>query len=182
MSSPRISSFFAGLIVKWASFRKTFSSSCMQDERKFMRNPMWFSIGKKPNGIPDKIAFFRPRAEKSDFSGMTNLTIRILMPLFLLALVSCGDNEIKLPKVFGGSEVPSEVLDEPRVVPVPSPQNQATWPRLGDVPSMTKDFTPQPTIDAARREMQSDRSDAERLQRDYDAAPPALPPPPAPQE
>jgi hypothetical protein len=116
--------------------------------------------------LPSKLTFFA----------------KIPTALFLLALASCSDSEIKLPKVFGGSEVPQEVLDEPRVVPVPSPQNQATWPRLGDVPTMPRDFSPQPTINAARREMQSDRSDAERLQQDYAAAPPALPPPPAPQE
>lgn len=101
------------------------------------------------------------------------------MALFLLALTSCGGADIKLPKVFGDSEVPPEVLQEPRPVPVPPPPaaEPEVWPRLGDVPPRPKDFTPQPVINAAKSEMERDREAAERLQQDYQAAPPALPSP-----
>jgi hypothetical protein len=107
-------------------------------------------------------------------SSLAAFSIKITMALIVLSLASCGD--ARLPKVFGGSEVPSEVLNEPRAVPAPPPQTGPTvWPRLGDVPSKPKDFTPQLTIDAAKQEMQNDRADAERLQQDYQATPPALP-------
>jgi hypothetical protein len=61
----------------------------LANERKFMRltaqavselkvtrciiAPIWSLAKRKPNGIPDKIAFPRLKAGKSDFSGMTNL-------------------------------------------------------------------------------------------------------------
>ena len=97
-----------------------------------------------------------------------------LMSVFLLA--ACGETDIKLPKVFGDSEVPSEVLNAPRVVPAPPQATEArTWPRLGDVPSRPKDFTPQATIDAAKAEMESDRADAQQRQQEYQAAPPVVP-------
>jgi hypothetical protein len=43
------------------------------NERKFMRNPIWFLAERRPNRIPDKIAFPCLKAGKSDFSGMTIL-------------------------------------------------------------------------------------------------------------
>jgi hypothetical protein len=61
------------------SFRKIFSSPCLQGERKFVRNPIWSLAKRKPNGIPDKIAFPCLKAGKSDFSGMTKF---LLCPLF----------------------------------------------------------------------------------------------------
>lgn len=93
----------------------------------------------------------------------------------LLSLAACGDDDVKIPKVFG-SEVPPEVLAEPRPVPALPPQiDNKDWPLLGAVPARPKDFTPQPTIDAAKSEMQQDRANAERLQQNYQAAPPVKP-------
>ena len=69
-----------------------------------------------------------------------------------------------MPKL-DGSEVPPEVLSQPRVVPSPvETKGERVWPLLGSTPSRPKDFTPQPLIDAAKAEMANDRNDAGVLQ------------------
>jgi hypothetical protein len=107
-------------------------------------------------------------------------SVRVLLIAGLLALAACSD--VKLPKVFGDSEVPDEVLKAPRVVPVPmTPQDgDRQWPLLGNVPSRPHDFTPQETIDAAKGEMQNNRDDAERMQEHYQAEPSPFPDPSMP--
>jgi hypothetical protein len=95
--------------------------------------------------------------------------------IMLLMLASCGDSDVKLPHVFSGNEVPSNVMAEPRLVPVPPPDLNAAYPRLGDVPPLPKDFTPPPLIAATKREMEYDRDTAKIRQQQYEAAPPVLP-------
>jgi hypothetical protein len=113
--------------------------------------------------------------------SVSAFSAKTLIALCLLGLASCSDTDVKVPKVFGGSEVPPEVLNEPRVVPVPPPApEQRVWPLLGDVPSRPRDFTPQPTINAAKAQMENDRDQAEQMQQDYQAAPPVLPMAPQP--
>jgi len=101
--------------------------------------------------------------------------LRSALILAALSLAACADSSVNLPHVFEGNEVPPEVVAAPRVVPQAAPINRAVWPRLGDVPSKPKDFTPQSVIDAAKDEMANDRDDALRLQQDYQAAPEVLP-------
>lgn len=100
---------------------------------------------------------------------------RILAAFLLLALASCGDNDIKLPHIYG-DEIPPEVLDQPRVVPSPpKTTGEPEWPLVGKVPPLPKDFTPQPTIEAAKKQMENDRDDGLSLQQNYQSTPPVLP-------
>jgi hypothetical protein len=76
--------------------------------------------------------------------------------LFLFALLGCDSKD--LPHVFSGNEVPPEVMAEPRAVTVPPPaavQNQS-WMRLGDVPSMPKNFTPEDQIEQSKQQLVND--------------------------
>ena len=93
---------------------------------------------------------------------------KICFASLLLALAGCDDIDASLPHAFGGNEVPPEVLAEPRAVQVPSGSVAPTWQRLGDVPFKPKDFTPQPMIDASKKEMQTDRAQAEAMQQQYE--------------
>ena len=98
-----------------------------------------------------------------------------VLVFLLLALTSCSDSDVKLPHVFSGNEVPPEVMSEPRAVPVPAAEpDRTSWPLVGTVPSKPRDFTPQPTIDATKTEMENDRNDAELLQHEYQEAPPVI--------
>ena len=106
------------------------------------------------------------------FASLFSTVVAMALPL---ALAACDDAD--LPKVFG-SEVPQQVLDAPRPVPSPPPvpEGQETvWPLLGNTPLMPKNFTPQPTIDAAKKEMEQDRDTGKELQQNYQEAPPVLP-------
>lgn len=129
-------------------------------------------------------------------SSLSVFSARTMAALFLLAMASCsyagegwdaagegldnvGDKvtniDVGLPKVFG-SEVPDEVLKEPRAVPVPPPPGDTVvWPKLTSVPFRPKDFTPEPVIEQTKKEMQNDRDAARLLQQNYQAAPPVLP-------
>jgi hypothetical protein len=93
---------------------------------------------------------------------------KIALALLLLALASCDDIEASLPHAFGGNEVPPEVMAEPRAVQVPAGPANTTWQRLGDVPFKPKDFTLPPMIDASKKEMQNDRTEAEGMQQQYE--------------
>jgi hypothetical protein len=115
----------------------------------------------------------------------------IFAGLILLTAVGCSDSDITLPHVISGNEVPPEVLAEPRLVPVPPPadSDNAVWPRLGDVPSKPKNFTPQNLIDASKEQLEEERAVGDLLHQKYapdlaaaapskTAAPTPLPPPP----
>ncbi len=95
--------------------------------------------------------------------------------LGLVFLIACSDEAMTLPKVphvFSGNEVPPEVMNAPRVVPVPSPEHQANlpWLRLGDVPFRPKNFTPEPMIDASKLQMENERTIGEAYQQQYGPA------------
>lgn len=81
---------------------------------------------------------------------------------FLLALAACEDIEnINMPHVFGGNEVPPAITAEPRLVKVPPPLDPATpWPRVGDVPRKPDNFTSRPLIDATFQQMENERANA----------------------
>ncbi|MFY9287151.1 MAG: hypothetical protein WAO98_01490 [Alphaproteobacteria bacterium] len=115
---------------------------------------------------------------------------QIAMLFVALSLTCCSSNKtaatdegIQFPKIFGGSEVPDEILNAPRVVETPPPRDlsEVPWPRLGDVPSKPTDFSPQPVIDQAIAEMQYERSRALGSQssptatKNYPLLPPQLP-------
>lgn len=101
--------------------------------------------------------------------------VRAVLAAFLLPLAACGDTDVKLPKVFG-TEVPREILDAPRAVPSPPPEEgNPVWPLPGAVPQRPRDFTPQPTINAAKSEMEKDRDAGLLLQQNYQSAPPVVP-------
>jgi hypothetical protein len=104
-----------------------------------------------------------------EFYSKSALFQKICVAGFLLVLTSCGmvdDND--LPHVFSGNEVPPEVLAEPRVVTTPSKPVDTTWQRLGDMPFKPKNFTPQPTVDAAKRELENNRAAADKEGQDYE--------------
>jgi len=75
-----------------------------------------------------------------------------------------------MPNIFSGSEVPQDVLNEPRLVAKPATEDlhAVPWPRLGDVPAMPKDFSPQPVLDQTVTEMHNERSENERIRNDYE--------------
>lgn len=115
----------------------------------------------------------------SEIHTMFKPVVSVFSKCFLLAcgltgLAACSQPDINLPKVFG-SEVPDEVLNEPRPVPSPPPTTgDQQWLLIGAVPPHPKDFTPQPVIDAAKQEMAADRAEGSQLQKDYQVAPPVL--------
>jgi len=127
--------------------------------------------------------------------NLKSVFITLLTTIALLAmsglLAGCDDMDLSTPHVFGASnsEVPPEVLAEPRLVSTP-PTNIAydkSWPRLGDVPAKPRDFSSQDDIDTAMKEMQTDRTEGQKLKYTYDNPPITDPPPdviapnPAPQ-
>jgi hypothetical protein len=62
----------------FALARKEIYAACCAGSKRIDVNAMYHrahlvSRRKKPNGIPDKIAFPRLKAGKSDFSGMTGI-------------------------------------------------------------------------------------------------------------
>ena len=100
----------------------------------------------------------------------------------LLVLAACEDTDmtdISLPHVFGDNEVPADVAHEPRKVAIPAAGaiENATSPRLGDVPSKPKDFTPVPMIYQTMEEMETHRRAAEALKYDYENPVPQTPAP-----
>jgi hypothetical protein len=100
--------------------------------------------------------------------------------LFLLLLAGCEQVEqVELPHVFSGNEVPPEVMSQPRVVTVPPPRaaQNDTWMRLGDVPAAPKNFTPAPMIEQTKQEMKDDRAEADQLKQAADMPPPVVSPP-----
>ncbi len=111
------------------------------------------------------------------FSPSSLLTQKNLLALFgavlTLAVAGCGlEDKVHVPHMFGGNEVPPEIMAEPRVVPTPSQDQilraQETWPRLGDVPSMPKNFTPQPVINASKIQMENNRAIGDALRQEYE--------------
>jgi hypothetical protein len=95
--------------------------------------------------------------------------IRIIPFLAVLFIAGCADNVLDLPVVFGGNEVPSDVMGAPRLVTGPSSENAGTpgWPRVGDVPKRPKNFTPQPMIDQSKQELIDDRKGGEAIRDDF---------------
>jgi len=99
---------------------------------------------------------------------------------FMLPLTACSDSGDDGPHVFGGSEVPPEVLSEPRVVKSPTNSVDPSYPRLGDVPAMPTNFSSRPAIQQAIQNMEEDRAEGERTKQQYEhpsaLAPPAVQP------
>ena len=62
------------------------------------------------------------------------------------------------------SNAPPETAVE-NLPPVPA---DTPYPRLGDVPSKPKDFTPQTDIDYIKRSMEEDRAQGEALRQQYE--------------
>ncbi len=91
------------------------------------------------------------------------------MAALWLAGCSNPNGPSTLPHVTSGIEVPDDILNEPRVVPVPASNNisDQPYPRLGDVPSKPKTFSPKPVIDQAMNEMEFDRTQAQKDEADY---------------
>jgi len=84
--------------------------------------------------------------------------------LACLALAGC--DSINWPHIYGPDEIPQSVRDEPRAVPSPPPEpSDESYPRLGDVPSKPKDFTPAAEIDQTKQQMENDRVEGEALRR-----------------
>lgn len=98
------------------------------------------------------------------------ITLRDITFVSLL-LTGCGGNgPSTLPHVFSGSEVPSDVLLEPRLVPVPKTGDisDQSWPRLGDVPAKPKTFSPQPVLEQSVDELEFDRTQARKDLYEYE--------------
>jgi hypothetical protein len=93
--------------------------------------------------------------------------------LLLLILAACSDTDITLPEVFGGSEVPAESLNEPRLVAQPEPNTltDKSWPRLGDVPSKPTNFSSHEAIQKTMQEMEDDRAEGRQLKDEYENPP-----------
>jgi hypothetical protein len=91
----------------------------------------------------------------------------LMVAACLGVLAAC--EQVKTPHVFGTTEVPPDVLNEPRTVTSPSPEEMdKTWPRLGDVPSNPHNFTSQKDIDTTKQQMIDDRTQAEALRKQAD--------------
>ncbi len=90
----------------------------------------------------------------------------IIMLAAGLLLVGCNSENgpSTLPHVAGGIEVPQQVLDQPRVVQVPPPQDFSNldYPRLGDVPAKPQTFSPKPVLDQGFNELEYDRAQAQK--------------------
>jgi hypothetical protein len=84
-----------------------------------------------------------------------------------LLLGGCG--------LFGEGEVPQDVLNAPRLVATPAPgtAENATWPRLGDIPAKPADFTPPAVNHSLQQEMENDRSEANAIRQRVENPPPA---------
>jgi hypothetical protein len=102
----------------------------------------------------------------------------LLMLACLVGLAACEQtNNIQWPHVFNGNEVPPDVANAPSAVTVDPPNPNETWPRLGDVPSKPNDFSSPLVIQQTKRDMQTDRQQAETI-KDEVHTPPVLQPPP----
>jgi hypothetical protein len=90
--------------------------------------------------------------------------------LILLVITSCDQMQYEPPHVFGGSEVPDETLNQPRLVTTPTADAMAnlTWPRLGDVPAKPTNFTPQPILNQSVREMETNRDEGRHFKDEVD--------------
>lgn len=85
-------------------------------------------------------------------------------------LAAC-DN-IHWPHVYGPDEVPADVRDAPRPIPTAQHAPEGTpFPRLGDVPSHPKDFTPDATIDQTKQQMEDDRDEANAIKQKVQTPP-----------
>lgn len=89
--------------------------------------------------------------------------IKILSLAACLAILGACD-KVNWPHVYGPDEVPQSVRDAPRPIESPPPAGpDAPFPRLGDVPSHPKNFTPPAEIDKTKQQMDEDRDEAQRL-------------------
>ena len=75
-----------------------------------------------------------------------------------------------MPHMFGGNEVPPDVMAAPRAVAAPSAELQAdtTYPRLGDIPAKPKDFPPPQALDLIKRDLARDRAEGNALKQQYE--------------
>ncbi len=105
-------------------------------------------------------------------SGSKSATIRVVTVIFsLLVLGGCADS--KWPSWFTG-EPDDSVLNAPRLVGKPSPQDDEEWPYLGMVPVKPKNIsTPQSRAKSVKR-MTTDQEAAEQI-RQRAARDPLLP-------
>ena len=88
-----------------------------------------------------------------------------LLALPLLLLSACSG----FPHIFSGNEVPPEVITAPRPVMRPAPAADATYPRLGDVPSKPTDFPSDSAIAEDKNNLQQGRTEGKALHRQHDA-------------
>jgi hypothetical protein len=104
--------------------------------------------------------------------------------LIILPLVACESLGIR--NLLADDQVPQAVKDEPRVVvSPPAAEEKPQWPRLGDVPSKPKDFSPKPVYDHYMDELAYDRDDAQATKKEIESetnateqTPAAIPPAP----
>jgi len=98
------------------------------------------------------------------------------------ALLLAGCDDLGLPHVFGGNEIPKEALDTPRLVgqPTAAEQENATWPDVGDVPSAPKNFSTPRSVELDVFDLMADRAEGQQEMKEYEelqaAKPPPLPP------
>ncbi len=72
-----------------------------------------------------------------------------------------------MPKVFEHDEVPPDVKNAPRLVPVPpANENEESWPRLGDVPGRPKNLTSPAEYKRVRQELQRERAESEVIKQE----------------
>jgi hypothetical protein len=76
----------------------------------------------------------------------------------LISLAACDDFET--PHIRNASDIPPEVLAEPRIVPQATETDIETWPRLGDVPDKPKNFSSSRQINKTIQQLKQDRAEA----------------------
>jgi outer membrane protein assembly factor BamB len=117
-----------------ASFRKIFSSACVSRTKENLCGIPFGVYRNKPNGIPDKIAFPRLKAGKSNFSGMTIFICAAIL------LAACSGSNNKIGSTVKGTRV--AILDRAKTLQAdsaaqdvkpqaPEPVANAAWAQAG---------------------------------------------------
>jgi len=107
------------------------------------------------------------RVEKEDARIYMKITFGALSIVSLASIILLAGCEsiqsIHIPNLLSSEdEVPDEVKDQPRFVEIPlTPEEEAAWPRLGDVPFKPKDFSTPSAYNKTMNELKQDRVEAE---------------------